>query len=106
MAKKGKRKIRSKTVRSMMGYSFYLFANRLNWVALKKGKRVISVTEEYTSKTHPETGIINQKLGGAKTIKLLNGSRADRDIVGAFNILLKFLVGDTSTSFNQLVQGV
>lgn len=95
MSNKSKRQIGSKTVRAMMGFGFYKFTQRLKWMALKLGKKVISVSEEYTSKTHPETGVINQKLGGAKTIKLLNGSRADRDIVGGFNILLKFLVGDT-----------
>ena len=50
-----------------------------------------------TSKTHPQTGVVNRKLGSAKTVKLTNGSRACRDIVGAFNFLLKTLVVDTPT---------
>ncbi len=98
MVAKAKRKIRSKTVRAMLGFQFYQFKQRLKWVALKLGKVVVDVTEEYTSKTHPQNGIINCQLGGAKTIKLLDGSTSDRDIVGAFNILLKFLVGDTPMS--------
>jgi len=95
MANKATRKIRSKSVRAMLGLSFYKFRQRLEWIALKMGCKVIITTEEYTSKTHPQTGKINHKLGGAKTIKLIDGSRADRDIVGAFNIFLKTLVGDT-----------
>jgi len=97
MALKTKRKIRAKSVRAMMGLSFYRFRQRLEWVAFKKQCRVVIVTEEYTSKTHPETGVVNQKLGDAKTVKLLDGSRADRDQVGAFNILLKTLVVDRPT---------
>ena len=97
MAKKTARKIRSKTVRAMMGLSFYKFRQRLEWVALKKGCRVVINTEEYTSKTHPQTGVVNRKLGSAKTVKLTNGSRACRDIVGAFNFFLKTLVVDTPT---------
>ncbi|MCI5160295.1 MAG: hypothetical protein D3906_18100 [Candidatus Electrothrix sp. AUS1_2] len=70
---------------------------RLEWIALKKGCRVVINTEEYTSKTHPQTGVVNRKLGSAKTVKLTNGSRACRDIVGAFNFFLKTLVVDTPT---------
>jgi putative transposase len=100
MVIRSKRKIRSKTVRSMMGFQFYQFTQRLKWIGLKLGKKIVAVTEEYTSKTHPQTGVINSTLGGAKTIKLLDGS-ADRDIVGAFNILLKSLVGDTPVFITQ-----
>ncbi|CAK8720258.1 hypothetical protein GKODMF_11835 [Candidatus Electrothrix gigas] len=62
--------------------------------ALKKSCCVVINTEEYTSKTHPQTGVVNRKLGSAKTVtvKLTNGSRACRDIVGAFNFFLKTLV--------------
>ncbi|MCI5129497.1 MAG: hypothetical protein D3919_10435 [Candidatus Electrothrix sp. AW5] len=97
MAKKTARKIRSKTVRAMMSLSFYTFRQRLEWIALKKGCRVVINTEEYTSKTHPQTVVVNRKLGSAKTVKLTNGARACRDIVGAFNFFLKTLVVDTPT---------
>jgi transposase len=97
LAKKTARKIRSKTVRAMMGLSFYTFRQRLEWVALKKGCRVVITTEEYTSKKHPQTGVVNRKLGSAKTVKLTDGSRACRDIVGAFNFFLKTLAVDTPT---------
>lgn len=97
MAKKTARKIRSKTVRVMMGLSFYTFRKRLEWIALKKGCCVVMNTEEYTSRTHPQTGVVNRKLGSAKTIKLTDGSRACRDIAGAYNFMLKTLVVDTPT---------
>ena len=94
---KGNRKIRSKTVRAMMGLSLYKFRQRIEWIALKKSCRVVINTEEYTSKTHPQTGVVNRKLGSAKTVKLTNGARACRDIVGAYNFMLKTLVVDTPT---------
>lgn len=99
MVSKIDRKIKSKTVRSMLGFASYKFKQKLNWVAKKFGKTVIEMSEAYTSKTHPETGKI-KNIGSAKFIKLTNGSMADRDIVGACNILVKFLtkcctLGDT-----------
>ena len=83
-------------IRVMMGLSFYKFRKRLEWIAFKKGCRVVINTEEYTSKTHPQTGVVNDKLGSAK-IKLVDGSRVCRDRTGAFNFLVKTLVVDTLT---------
>jgi putative transposase len=95
MALKAKRKIRSKTVRSMLTFAHYRFKMFLKWKASQRGKTVLDVTEEYTSKTHPQTGEV-RNIGGAKRIPLLNGSWADRDVTGAFNVLLKALT-DSST---------
>ena len=58
--------------------------------AFQTGKQVVDCCEAYTSKTHPETGSV-KNIGSAKWIKLLNGSRVDRDIIGARNILLRAL---------------
>lgn len=91
MAGKAKRKIRKKSVRMMLTLSHYKFKQILKWKAQQLGKTVIDCSEAYTSKTHPQTGEI-KNIGGAKWIKLLDGSRADRDIVGARNILLRALV--------------
>jgi len=90
MTSKAKRKLRKKTVRSMLTFSHYKFKQILKWKAEQAGKVVIDCCEAYTSKTHPQTGEI-KNIGGAKWIKLLDGSRADRDIVGARNILLRAL---------------
>ena len=99
MVEKNNRKIRTKTVRSMLGSNNFKFKQRLKWIAKKLGKTVIDVSEAYTSKTHPQTGQV-KNIGSAKWIKLQNGSMADRDLVGAHNILVKYLteyyaLGDT-----------
>ncbi|MCP4115887.1 MAG: IS200/IS605 family element transposase accessory protein TnpB [Desulfobacteraceae bacterium] len=101
MVRKLKRKIRAKTVRSMLGFGFYRFKQRIKWMAKKLGKTVVDVSEAYTSKTHPQTGEV-KNIGSTKWIRLLDGSMADRDLVGAHNILVKFLtenyaLGDTPT---------
>jgi putative transposase len=101
MVRKLKRKIRAKTVRSMLGFGFYKFKQRIKWMAKKLGKTVVDVSEAYTSKTHPQTGEV-KNIGSTKWIRLLDGSMADRDLVGAHNILVKFLtenyaLGDTPT---------
>jgi putative transposase len=99
MVEKDDRKIRTKTVRSMLGFCNFKFKQRLKWMAKKLGKWVLDVSEAYTSKTHPQTGQV-KNIGSAKWIKLNDGSMADRDLVGAHNILVKFLtenyaLGDT-----------
>ncbi len=99
MVKKSDRKIRSKTARSMLGFANHKFKNRLKWMAEKLGVTVLDVSEAYTSRTHPQTGEI-RNIGSAKWIKLKDGSMADRDLTGAYNILVKFLterctLGDT-----------
>lgn len=102
MASKSKRKIRSKTVRSMLTFAHYRFKMFLKWKAKQTGKEVVDVSEAYTSRTHPQTGVV-KNIGGARRIRLLNGSWADRDIVGAFNILLKALVDSPSLFLQRAV---
>ena len=98
MARKAGRKIRAKSVRSMLTFAHYRFNQFIKHKAFEWGKRVADVNEAYTSKTHPETGEI-KNIGGAKYIKLLSGERVNRDIVGARNILLRALV-DTPQSLD------
>ena len=92
------RKIRKKSVRSMLTFSHYKFKQFLKWKCEQTGKTVLDVDESYTSKTHPQTGKI-RNIGSAKRIRLLDGSWVNRDIVGAFNILLKALT-DSSTQLS------
>jgi len=104
MTKKSGRKIRTETVRSMLGFANYRFKNILKWMALKLGVSVLDVSEAYTSRTHPQTGEI-RNIGSAKWVRLLDGSMADRDLVGAYNILVRFLtecrtLGDTPAVCN------
>ena len=98
MSKKKKNRINKKSVRMMLFFSHYKFKQFLKWKCLQTGKKVIDCNEAYTSKTHPQTGQI-KNIGSAKWIKLLDGSRVNRDIVGARNILIRALV-DSPTGFS------
>lgn len=92
MVVKKRRKIRSKTARSMLTWSHYRFKQTLKFHALKRGVNVHDVTEEYTSKTCSKCGHVHSKLGGNKHFKCPNcGHRIDRDWNGAINILIKSL---------------
>lgn len=101
MVQKFTRKIKSKTVRNLMTFKHFKFKNFLKHKSIEYGKKVVDVCEAYTSKTHPETGeLIN--IGSAKTIKLLNGNRVDRDLSGARNILLRALTDSSMLKNMQL----
>lgn len=89
--KKAGRKIRSKTVRSLLTFSFARFRDRLIHKAKMYGKRVELVCESYTSKTHNITGEVIQNLGGRKFITS-QGIRLDRDVNGSLGIFLKSLL--------------
>ncbi len=96
MVKKGKRRLATKTARAMVTLSHYKFKQTLKHQAAKHGCIVVNVTEEYTSKTCSKCGHIHKKLGGSKRFTCPScGHRLDRDLNGAFNILLKAL-RDTS----------
>ncbi len=73
MVEENNRKIRTKTVRSILGFNNFKFKQRLKWIAKKLGKMVLDVCEAYTSKTHPQTGQV-KNIGSAKWIKLQNRS--------------------------------
>jgi putative transposase len=101
MVSQSGRKIKSKTVRTLLTFAHYRFKQFLKNKAVEHGKTVLDVCEAYTSKTHPETGEI-KPIGGAKRIRLLSGEWVNRDIVGARNILLRALV-DTPHLFKVAV---
>lgn len=84
----GKRKLRKKTIRSMLNLSHYKFKVYLNYLAMKYGKTVIEVNEAYTSKTF--AGKIFS-VGSKEKFKTTLGKIIDRDINGARNILIRFL---------------
>ena len=84
------RKIRSKTVRSLLSFAFARFRDRLIAKAETKSVKVIIVNEAYTSKTANWTGEIVHNLGGSKTIRSQN-IVLDRDLNAALGILLKAL---------------
>ena len=94
-----KRKLRKKSVRELLNWSHFMFQQSLLKKAEERGKKVIIVTEEYTSKTCCNCGWIHQKLKGSKVFKCKEcGVTIDRDFNGAVNILIKYLTELESVS--------
>lgn len=98
MVARSNRKIRSKTVRAMLTFSFHKFGTRLQSKAAELGKLVYRVNEAYTSKTASWTGEI-KNIGSAKTITS-GGITLDRDVNGARGIFLRAL-GDNPSLFQE-----
>ena len=91
MVKKEGRKINRTTTRSMLNLGHSEFRELLKYKANRYGKKLIIVSEAYTTKTVSWTGEIVEKVGGRKIIKSKEGITLDRDINGARGILVKFL---------------
>lgn len=93
MIKRGNRKLSSKTVRRMCTLSHYKFRQILmNKTREYPHTKVILVDEPYTSKTCGQCGQLNNKLGGRKVFVCDScGYKADRDVNGARNILIRYL---------------
>lgn len=74
----------------------YQLQQKLLWLGLKKSKKVLIVSEEYTSKTCGVCGTINKNLNlSNRTYSCISKScnyKVDRDYNGARNILIKTLV--------------
>ena len=97
MSDKTGRKIRSKTVRAMLGLGHYRFELMLSWMCKKYGKRLVVVNESYTSKTRSWDGSVKSNLGGSKTISD-EDIIVDRDVNGARGIMLRALYGTHTVS--------
>ena len=85
------RTLRSKTARSMLTWAHYRFRERLTHKALAMGKEVVTVTEEYTSKTCGCCGHVNPKFSSKAFKCAACGVEMDRDANGARNIFLKHI---------------
>ena len=94
MVERGRRRIRSKTVRNLLGLAHYRFGMFLRYKAAEYGVTVLSVNEAYTTKTVSWTGELLENVGGATVIVGRDGERMDRDYNGARGIYLRAL-GDT-----------
>lgn len=91
MSSKLDRRLKTKTVRSMLEMGHFAFRQRLCETAERRGVRVHECTEEYTSKCCSHCGWLHPNLGGAKVFKCVEcGCSVDRDLQGAFNIFLKY----------------
>ena len=89
MVERGRRRIRSKTVRNLLGLAHYRFGQFLRHKASEVGVTVLSVNEAYTTKTVSWTGELLENVGGASVIVGRDGERMDRDYNGARGIYLR-----------------
>ena len=94
MVERGRRRIRSKTVRNLLSLAHYRFGMFLRHKSAEFGVTVLSVNEAYTTKTVSWTGEVLADVGGASVIVGSDGERMDRDHNGARGIYLRAL-GDT-----------
>jgi hypothetical protein len=91
MIRKCGRKIGKRTARMLQTLAFGRFEERLKAMAQRHGCKVVICTEEYTSKTCPCCGHINRDLGGSLLFCCEKCAfTADRDLVGALNIFIKY----------------
>jgi putative transposase len=86
-SKKTDRRLKTKTVRELTNAGHCRFFNILEDKCWEHGKHFLQVREEYTSKTCPCCGHLNtcNEIYKCKNCEY----KQDRDITGAFNILLK-----------------
>lgn len=83
MVLKSKRRINTKSVRSMLTWSHYRFKQLLISMAELSGVLVVEMSEAFTSKTCGKCGHIHAKLGGSKIFKCPEcGYVVDRDANG------------------------
>lgn len=100
MVAKVRRKIRAKTVRSMLTWADYRFELFLNQKAEMTNRIVIYGSEAYTSKTCTKCGHIHHSLGGSKVFKCPEcGHVLPRDMNGALGFMLRAL-RDTAFTIN------
>ena len=98
MVLKSKRRINTKSVRSMLTWSPYGLKQLLTSMAQGWGVLVVETNEAYTSKTCGLCCHVHAKLGGSKVFKCPEcGYVAAPDANGAFNIMLKALAGTPFT---------
>ena len=89
MSLKTIRKIRAKSVRSMLTFAYFRFQEFLKAKAWEYGKHVVHQDEAYTSKTCSWNGVV-KNIGGAKFIRN-EEIVVDRDYNGARGIFLRAL---------------
>lgn len=87
---KTKRQLRTKTVRQMLNLGHCTAYEQLKFKCLERGCLLLTVSEAYTTKTCPCCGELqacnNERIYGCSC-----GYRAERDLHGAQNILLRSL---------------
>jgi putative transposase len=85
------RKIGKQTARNLQMLAFYRFEKRLEAMAERCGRKVVICSEAWTSKTCCSCGHINHRLGSSVLFCCENCAfTADRDMVGAVNVFLRY----------------
>jgi len=84
--------LKAKTNREMFGISHFILKTRMEMKCEEKGVMFQSPTEEYTSKTCGNCGLINDTLGSSETFKCSCGLVCHRDLHAARNIYIKWLI--------------
>jgi len=82
--------LKSKTNREMFGISHFILKERMSQKCEEKGIMFASPTEEYTSKTCGNCGMLNHKLGASETFRCPCGLVCHRDLHAARNIYMKW----------------
>lgn len=82
----------------MLTFSFFKFSQRLEAKSKELNKKILRISEAYTSQTVSWTGEI-KKIGSAKFIKS-NPISMDRDMNGARGIYLRALGDSPLVSVN------
>jgi transposase len=82
--------LKSKTNREMFGISHFILKERMSQKCEEKGAMFASPTEEYTSKTCGNCGMLNHKLGSSETFRCPCGLVCHRDLHAARNIYMKW----------------
>ncbi len=96
MTCKSDRKLRSKSVRNMLSYAFYRFELKLEHKCKEFGRKLVRISEAYTSKTNSFDGSM-MSIGSKEYFKY-DGVLISRDINGARNILLRALRDSSALS--------
>ncbi len=91
MVLRGARKLRTKSVRSMLTYAHHRFQRFLARKCWQRGKELLLVNESYTSRTCSWSGEIIPNLGGTRVVRGSDGVMVERDTNGARGIFLRAL---------------
>ena len=84
--------LKSKTNREMFGISHFILKERMSQKCEEKGAMFASPTEEYTSKTCGNCGMLNHKLGSSEVFRCPCGLVCHRDLHAARNIYMKWVI--------------
>jgi transposase len=74
----------------MFGISHFILKERMSQKCEEKSVMFASPTEEYTSKTCGNCGMLNHKLGSSETFRCPCGLVCHRDLHAARNIYMKW----------------